>query len=200
MPANFINVISLQMLVIFLGYFYSKPEVGFFGLANMVVLTPISFVSQAVSSIFYQKTVEDVLQKDYQLLYNTFLKTLFLLASLAIPGFIILWFFSETLIPYVFGSNWILTGKVTKILSFVFLMQMIVSPLSGVLTTLGKLKESAIFQYARFLFMSISLLVMALIFKLDFLSFVRGYTYCVVISYLIYFLVIYKSVKSRVNQ
>ena len=191
MPSNFINVISLQILVIFLGLYFSKAEVGFFGLANMVILAPISFVSQAVSSIFFQKMNEDVHKQNYRQARSTFRKTLFLLISISVPGFIVLWFYGETIIPTIFGSNWVLSGKVVKELSFVFLIQMVVGPISSAtLITLGRIKLNAIWQYSRFSFMTLCLLAMIYIFKLDFLDFIRGYSYCVVISYLVYFLVI----------
>ncbi len=200
MPSSFINVISLQILVIFLGFYYSKAEVGFFGLANMVILTPISFVGQAVSSIFFQKIVEDVHKNNYRLVKSTFLKTFYLLSAISIPGFIILWFFSEALIPFIFGDNWLLTGKIAKALSVVFLIQMVVSPISGpVLIPLGKIRLNAIWQYSRFFFMTSALLVMIYVFKLDFLNFIRGYSYCVVVSYLVYLFVILRiiNVKAR---
>ena len=198
MPSNFINVISLQILVIFLGLYYSKAEVGFFGLANMVIITPISFISQAVSSIFFQKIVEDVHRDNYRLVYNTFLKTFYLLSAISVPGFLVLWLFSESLIPIIFGSNWMLTGKVAKILSLVFLIQMVVGPISStILIPLGKIKLNAIWQYSRFIFMTLSLLVMIYILKLDFLQFIRGYSYCVFLTYLIYFAVIYKIVRKK---
>ncbi len=198
MPSSFINVISLQILVLFLGFYYSKAEVGFFGLANMVVLTPISFISQAVSSIFFQKIVEDVHKNNYRLVRSTFLKTFFLLSSIAVPGFLALWFFSESLVPIIFGSNWVLTGKIAKILSLVFLIQMVVSPISGaILIPLGKIKLNAIWQYSRFFFMTLALFSMIYIFKLNFLDFIKGYTYCVVISYSVYFFVIYTIVNAK---
>ncbi|WP_420600841.1 oligosaccharide flippase family protein [Flagellimonas sp.] len=198
MPSNFINVISLQILVIFLGLFYSKSEVGFFGLANMVILAPISFVGQAVSSIYFQKITEDVNKDNFRLAYNTFLKTFFLLLSIAIPGFVVLWFFSESLIPFIFGENWVLTGKIAKELSLVFLVQIVVSPISGpTLIPLGKIKLNAVWQYSRFLFMALSLWMMAAVFKLDFLDFIRGYSFCVVISYTIYLIVIHTIIKSK---
>lgn len=198
MPANFINVISLQILVIFIGLYYTKAEVGFFGLANMVVLAPISFVGQAVSSIFYQKIVEDVNRNSYKRVRSTFFKTLLLLTAIALPGFIVLWFFSETLIPFIFGSNWVLSGKITKALSMVFLIQIVVGPISGpILIPLGKIKLNAIWQYSRFFFMVVSLLAMVYILKLDFLDFIRGYSYSVVISYTAYLLVIYNVVQKK---
>tara|TARA_R110000744_G_scaffold156176_1_gene271747 strand:+ start:71 stop:1393 length:1323 start_codon:yes stop_codon:yes gene_type:complete len=198
MPSNFINVISLQILVIFLGLFYSKSEVGFFGLANMVILAPISFVSQAVSSIYFQKIVEDINKNNFRLAYNTFLKTFFLLTVIAIPGFIILWFFSDTIIPYVFGDNWVLTGKIAKALAPVFLIQIVVSPISSAtLISYRKIKLNAIWQYSRFIFMGIGLWVMASIYKLDFLDFIEGYSYFTVISYTVYFFVIFRVVKKK---
>jgi O-antigen/teichoic acid export membrane protein len=193
-------VISLQILVIFLGLFYSKAEVGFFGLANMVILAPISFVSQAVSSIFFQKVVEDVHNYNYRHVRSTFLKTFYLLSGIAIPGFFVLWFFSESLIPFIFGANWELTGKIAKILSFVFLIQMVVGPISGpVLIPMGKIRLNAIWQYSRFIFMTASLLIFVTIFKLDFLDFIKGYSYCVVISYSVYFIVILNVINKKVR-
>lgn len=198
MPSNFINVISIQILVIFLGLFYAKSEVGFFGLANMVILAPISFVSQAVSSIYFQKITEDVNKNNYKLAYHTFLKTFFLLTLIAVPGFLVLWFFSETLIPLIFGENWILTGKIAKLLSLVFLIQIIVGPISGAtLIPLGKIKLNAIWQYARFSFMAIGLLLMAYVYKLDFLAFIEAYSYFTVISYSVYFFIIYSVIKKK---
>ena len=69
MPSSLINVLSLQILIIFLGIYYSKTEVGFFGLANMVILLPISFVGQAITSIFFQKIVEDIRLHNFKLVY-----------------------------------------------------------------------------------------------------------------------------------
>lgn len=198
MPANFINVISLQIIIIFIGLYFSKEEVGFFGLANMVVLAPISFVSQAVSSIFYQKINENVINKNFKEVKNTFLKTLALLTVIGVPGFLVLWFFGETLIPVIFGENWVLSGMVVKSLSFVFLIQIVVAPISGpILISLGKIKLNAMWQYSRFFFMVTALLAMVHILELEYLEFIRGYSYCVVISYLVYFLVIYRVVHKK---
>ncbi len=198
MPSNFINVISLQILVIFIGVYFTKAEVGFFGLANMVVLAPISFVGQAISSIFYQKIVEDVKRENYLGIRGTFFKTLLLLLVIALPGFIVLWFFSESLIPFIFGDNWVLSGKITKALSLVFLIQIVVGPISGpILIALGKIKVNALWQYSRFVFMVASLFAMIYLFHLEFLDFITGYSYCVAISYTVYLLVIYNVVQKK---
>lgn len=200
MPSNFINVISLQILVIFLGIFYSKSEVGFFGLANMVILAPISFVSQAVSSIYFQKIVEEVNSESFKMAYKTFLKTFLLLTLIAVPGFLILWFGSEKLIPMIFGSNWITTGKVAKSLALVFLIQIVVSPISGsTLIPYGKIKLNAIWQYTRFLFMAIGMWFMAAKMKMQFLDFIEGYGYLTFLSYSLYFIIILRIVKKRAN-
>src|SRR5690606_4671467 len=123
----------------------------------MVVIAPISLVSQAVSNIFYQKITEDVNKNNYKQVRSTFLKTLALLSTIGIPGFMVLWFFGEMLIPVIFGSNWILSGTIAKSLSFVFLIQIVVGPISGpILIALGKIKLNAIWQYSRFVFMLVS--------------------------------------------
>jgi O-antigen/teichoic acid export membrane protein len=198
MPSTFINVLSIQLIIIFLGIYFTKEEVGFFGLANMVILVPISFVGQTISNIFFQKIVEDANKKNYINVFITFKKTVMLLTSIALPGFFVLYFFGPTLFTFIFGENWQVTGLIAKELAIVFLIQIVVSPTSStILIPLGKAKLNAFWQYGRFIFMLISLLVMTNVMKLEFLPFVKGYSYSVALAYFIYFIIVYKIVKKQ---
>ncbi|MFI8604743.1 oligosaccharide flippase family protein [Cellulophaga sp. HaHa_2_95] len=198
MPSTFINVLSIQIIIIFLGLYFTKEEVGFFGLANMVILVPTSFIGQTISNIFFQKIVEDVNRESYKNVFITFKKTVILLSTFSFPGFLILYFFSTEIFTFVFGENWNLTGLIAKELAVIFLIQIVVSPVSStILIPLGKAKLNAMWQYGRFVFMLISLLVMTYIMKLDFLPFVKGYSYCVAFAYIIYFIIVYNIVKKQ---
>ena len=89
MPSNFVNVLGLQLLVMFIGYHFTKQEFGYFGLANMLILLPISFISQSVSSILFQKATVLYNDEEFHELRKTFFQTSKLLLAIGLPGFLI---------------------------------------------------------------------------------------------------------------
>ncbi|WP_281541799.1 lipopolysaccharide biosynthesis protein [Maribacter aestuarii] len=195
MPSSFVNVMSLQMLILFIGIYYSKEQLGYFGLANMVVLLPISFITQSVGTIFFQKMSEYINKGQGKLAKKTFKQTLGMLAAIGIPAFLVLYFGSVYLFPFVFGFDWEITGIIAKLLAVVFLSQIIVGPISIVLISLKKIKLNAFWQYGRFVIMLLYMLSLVYFFNLDFLSFVKWYAYGAATLYTIYFLIIINEVR-----
>jgi len=198
-PSSFVNVFSLQLLAIFIGVFFTKEELGFFGLANMVILLPISFVTQSVGSIFFKETTDCINQRDYQRARLIFYKTFKMLIAIGFPVFLILFLGSVYLFPFIFGDNWQLTGQVAKPLSIVFLVQFVVGPISICLISLKKLKLNAIWQYGRFIIMIVYMIVLIYYFKMSFLEFVKWYSYGAASLYLIYFLIINNEIRKLGN-
>lgn len=186
MPSSFINVIGLQILVIFIGAFYTKEDLGFFGLANMVVLLPIAVVTQSVGTIFFQKSSEYYNKQEYQKLRKVFFQTFGMLAAIGLPAFLILYFGSRELFPFVFGSNWYVTGVIAEYMAIVFLAQIMIGPISIVLISLKKIKINAIWQYGRFFIISTYMLSLVYIFELGFMEFIEFYAYGAASLYLIY--------------
>jgi O-antigen/teichoic acid export membrane protein len=195
MPSSFVNVMSLQILIIFIGIYFSKEQLGYFGLANMVVLLPISFINQSVGTIFFQKVSEHINSGKAQMAKKTFVQTLGTLAVIGIPGFLVLYFGSTYLFPFVFGTDWETTGVIAQLLAVVFLSQILVGPVSIVLISLKKIKLNAYWQYGRFTVMLLYMLSLVYVFNLDFLSFVKWYAYGAALLYMVYFLIIVNAVR-----
>jgi O-antigen/teichoic acid export membrane protein len=189
-PSNFLNVIGLQLLVLFIGANFSKENFGYFGLANMIVLLPISLVSQSVGSIFFQKINENYRLKNYKQIKKVFFETLYMLLAIAIPTFIVLLFFSEEIFSIVFGENWIVSGMVAKRLSLVFLFQLVVSPLGITLIAINKVRINSYWQYGRFLFIAITMYILLKSLKVSFLEFVVYYSWGITFVYSVYFIII----------
>ncbi len=188
-PSNFINVIGLQLLVVFIGAYFSKENFGFFGLANMVILLPISFISQSVGSIFFQKISENFISNNFKQINKVFFQTLLLLIAIAIPIFFIIFFGSEYIFSIVYGENWLMSGKIAKMLAVVFLFQMVVSPLGILLIAIDKVKINAYWQYGRFIFMAIFMFILLNEFKVSFLSFINYYSYALAFVYIVYLII-----------
>lgn len=199
-PSNFLNVIGLQLLVLFIGVNFSKENFGYFGLANMIVLLPISLVSQSVGSIFFQKMNENYRLKNYKQLKKVFFETLFMLLVIAIPVFIGLIFFSEEIFSIVFGKNWIVSGMVAKRLSLVFLFQLVVSPLGITLIAINKVKINAYWQYGRFFFITITMLILLKSLKTSFLDFIVYYSWAIAFVYCAYFIIIMAQLRKLENE
>lgn len=185
-PSNLINVIGLQLIVVFIGYYFSKEEFGYFGLANMIILLPISFISQSVGSIFFQKVNENFISKDYVQLKKTFYQTLLLLSAIAIPVFLIIFFLSQYIFIFVYGDNWLMSGKIARLLSVVFLFQMVVSPLGTLLIAINKIKINAYWQYGRFAFVALIMYFLLEIMEVCFLTFISYYSFAVAFVYAAY--------------
>lgn len=188
-PSNLINVIGLQLLIVFIGAYFSKENFGFFGLANMVILIPISFISQSVGSIFFQKISENFILKKYSFVKKTFYQTLIMLLIIAVPIYIIIYSFSEQLFVFVYGENWLMSGKIAKMLALVFLFQMTVSPLGVFLIAINKVKVNAYWQYGRFIFMGVVMYILLNQIKVPFLSFIYFYSFAVAFVYIAYLII-----------
>jgi O-antigen/teichoic acid export membrane protein len=199
MPSSFVNTLGLQMLVLFIGAYYQKEDLGYFGLANMVIIMPISVMTQSVGTIFFQKTSESVNKGQFKDVKSLFFQTGGLLALVAVPAFLILFFGSPYLFPVIFGSNWYITGIIAKFLSLVFLAQIIVGPLSIVLISLKRIRLNALWQYGRFGIMLIYLLFLVHIKELAFIEFIEWYSYGAAIMYACYLLIIYYVVRVSGN-
>lgn len=185
-PSNFVNVIGLQLIIVFIGIYFSKENFGYFGLANMIILLPISFISQSVGSIFFQKISENYISKDYVQLKKTFYQTLLLLLAIAIPVFLIIFLCSEYIFSFVYGENWLMSGKIARLLAIVFLFQMVISPLGVMLIAINKIKINAYWQYGRFVFIAIIMYILLEKMELPFLSFINYYSFAVAFVYIIY--------------
>ncbi|WP_224490197.1 lipopolysaccharide biosynthesis protein [Robertkochia flava] len=190
MPSTFINVLSLQILIIFLGIYYSKSELGFFSLANMVVLAPVALISQSISDIFFQKVVENFNQKNFQKTRLVFYNTLLLLTIIGVPIFLILLFGSKRLFPLIFGSNWQTTGVLASMLSFIFLFKVIISPLGVILLAINRVKTNSLWHMGRFIFLMAILFYAADIKKVEFFTFILYYIVGTAISYISYLIII----------
>lgn len=198
-PSNLANVIGLQLLVVFIGLYFSKQEFGFFGLANMIIVIPISFISQSVASIFFQKITEHYQNKNFDAIKQTFYKTLILLLSIGIPAFIILFFGSEYIFSFVFGSQWIESGKIASVLSLVFLSQLVVSPLGVFLIAIEEIKLNSYWQYGRFVFIGIVIFISLEFVKLNFMDFIHYYSLAIAFVYFVYLIIMLVKLKNLKN-
>lgn len=183
LPSEFINRLTNQLPVFMLSAYAGPAVVGVYNLCVRMLGLPIQLIGGAISQVFQQKATED---------YNTtgnfnevFVKTFKTLSFIALPGLLIIVLFGPKLFGFAFGEEWRESGVFAQILIFMFVLKLIVSPLSYAYYIKNKLKEDMIIHVYILVSMAI---IFVLGFKIldDYKSVIILYVinYCLV--YLVY--------------
>lgn len=121
-----------------IGYYYPSGFLGFYGLTQRVIRTPVQLMGIAVSEVFYQRISDKFNQgKPIYLLVR---KVVLMVGLGGLPLFIGLYFFAPTLMGFVFGSEWYIAGEFASILCPWMWLNFIVNPLSTIPMVLKKQK------------------------------------------------------------
>ncbi len=162
LPSEFVNRLTNQLPVFMLSAYAGPAVVGVYNLCTRMLGLPIQLIGGAISQVFQQKAVEDYnTQGSFK---NVFVKTFKTLSLIALPALLIIVFFGPQLFAFVFGEEWRESGVFAQILIFMFVLKLIVSPLSYAYYIKNRLREDMIIH----LYVLIS---MAIIFVVGFKTF-----------------------------
>ncbi len=108
MTGKLLNSISCAVPIFYMGIAFSKEQLGYFSMANIVIAIPVSVITLAVSDAFRQRADEDY--KNEGSCKNILIKTLKPIALISIIGFSSLYILAPSLFEFVLGSQWIESG------------------------------------------------------------------------------------------
>lgn len=136
LPQSIVDTLNSHGVVLLISYFYSSLEVGLFALATRVAAVPLSIVGGAVSQVFYAQASRDI-DNIYFLTISTIKK----LVLFSFVPYLLLFFFAEWAVLYVFGNAWIGAGEIVEVLTLWLFVRFVSSPLSTIPMIIGKQKE-----------------------------------------------------------
>lgn len=143
-PSTFIEAMSSQLPVIMLGSFYGPEIVGLFAMSQRVVRTPIMMIGGSVADVFRQRASKKYSEKED--VRPEFIRTLKWLTAVSIPLGVLFFFIAPDLFSIIFGANWRIAGEYARILTPLFLLSFIVSPLSVMFMIAEKQEYDLIIQ------------------------------------------------------
>lgn len=143
LPSELINTIGGQLPIFLIGYFFSKTEVGYFGMTLSVLSIPVSMISYSVRDTFRQKANENIIATGSS--RELFLKTFKVLSVFALCGLVLI-FFMPGLFSYVLGEQWRISGQYAQIILPMVLLSFISNSLSGIIVITEKLRVAFWFQ------------------------------------------------------
>ncbi len=135
---------SGQMPVLLLTAFFGITTVGFFTLSQRIISAPGAIIARAFGDVFRQKASEQFAKNGE--CHNLFKSMFKKLLIIAIIPFTILFFIAPWAFQFVFGEEWLIAGEYTQIMTVMFFLQFVVSPLSNMFLVAEKQRMDLILQ------------------------------------------------------
>ena len=153
-PTDFLFAWTEQLPIFFFNTNFNTQVIGHFNYGKRMVSLPISFITSAVGQVFSQKAAEQYNEKgECKLL---FVNTLKMLSLPTLPFFIILFLFAPEIFGFVFGEEWSIAGNYVQILTPMFFLKSVVSPLSYMFIIKNKQDEDLIIHICAFILIACS--------------------------------------------
>jgi O-antigen/teichoic acid export membrane protein len=164
---------------IFINKFFSSESAGYFDLAKLLLSVPLAFVTASFSSVLLQKVAEKFNKRES---FISELKPVFYIVGLvALVEILVIVFFGEELFRFIFGKDWIFSGRISKIMVWSFAFNFIVSTFTAIFVSMRKIKVYSFYQLIYFL----AILSLLFFINLDFTNFLRIYVLIEILCYTI---------------
>lgn len=132
----FINNLSWQLPTLMLSSYFSSTIVGYYSLANRVILLPLTLVGNSIAQVFFQRAAEvHAGQSGLGYIVSTVYRRL---VSISILPAIVLAIAGKELFVFVFGASWAEAGVYAQILAPWMFFLFISSPLSQIFAILER--------------------------------------------------------------
>ncbi len=191
----FLDIASVQGIVLILTQFYSITDLGYFGLTTLILSAPIALVGGSFKDVFYQKMASLVSSRFYSEAKRFFIKSALGLLGLGIPICLIIYIFGPEIFKFVFGEKWERSGYFASLLSVSFLIQLVVSPLSSIFNATNKLRISSFWQTLYFISTFSTLGICSYVLKIGVEDLLIVYVIHEVVLYSVYFILQYWTLK-----
>ena len=104
MPKELINSLSYNLPFIWLALYFDKAEVGLFSLALTCTFRPVNIINTAMERLLYVRITEKVHKKES--IAPDIINIVKWLNIIALPIFIVAFFFAGEMFSFLFGGRW----------------------------------------------------------------------------------------------
>lgn len=133
---SFLNYFSRNLDNILIGKYISKSALGLYDMSYKLMLYPIQNFTFVITPVLHPILSE--IQTDYELIYQSYIKLIKILAIVGISISVFSFFTSEEIIIIMYGRGWIECIPVFKILSLMIGIQMILSSSGSIFQAVGR--------------------------------------------------------------
>lgn len=193
----FASSISLNIVSLFIGSFFSVVSLGFYSIMERTLSMPMILIGNAIGQVFFQKAAQEY-KEEYRCSL-TFRKTFVRLLLISIPLFIFLTLCVEDIFIFVFGENWKVAGEYAIIMLPLFMIRFIVVPLTFVTVIINKEYISMFIQIG-FLILTTSIFTIFYSINYSLKDILTIYSYSASIYYLCFLIFLYLLSRRRIGE
>jgi O-antigen/teichoic acid export membrane protein len=184
---------SFLLPPVFINKFYSAQNAGYFDTSKFVLAIPLALVATSISNVLLQRIAEKF---NAGKSFMGDLKPLFsIVLAICLIEVVAIVLFGPVLFRIVFGREWEISGVISRIMVWSFVLNFIVSSFSCIFYSMRKIKVYSLWQIFYFLGI-ISLLFFR---NMDFFSFLKIYVMIEVTCYLLLSFIMFRLVMSYEN-
>jgi len=180
--SGLLNAGGAQVPSLFFASVYGPAAAGGYMLAQRIINMPLTVIGSAVAQAFLPSSIDALRENN---LDRQVTKLISALASLVLPGAIVLFFIAPEFFQFIFGHNWRIAGELVRCLSPMLAIQFIVNPVSRVFVTLERQDLALYFQICLFL-LRIGALLAAYVFGFSLIESVKLFSLASVLGYILY--------------
>lgn len=184
---------STELPIILISILFNDVQLGLFGLAIRVLMSPVNAVTYAFGNVYFQRISKSAQERAR--IFPTLRNMWGLLAGIGAIPFTLLCLYSEPLFSTAFGTEWTEAGTIASIMAPMLFLSFLFTPSSRTMMVLGKEHIMPLFSSFSLVMNATTLLVGGLFFDfysaiiamsagqcLIFILYI-GYTYAIVKSY-----------------
>ncbi|HCA07568.1 lipopolysaccharide biosynthesis protein [Chryseobacterium sp.] len=193
--STLLSELSLSLPIFLLANYFGDHITGYFAFAYRVTTLPIMMLGNAIGDVYRQKAAEY-----YRV--NGECKTLFVnsvkrLALVGVLPLLILILFSNWLFTFFFGSEWEVSGTISKYFAVMIFFQVISTPLSYTITFNNSQNLDLFLQIFRFVFSFIAIYIGAM--QKDYMLAIKLYVIGFSLYYILHSLVQYRAAAGKIK-
>jgi len=137
--SSIINMLRLNFIIIFLSKYFLSTTLGYYYFADKLLRAPANILTAAFSDVYYQRLS---VIKSHNEIYTLSLKYLLKMLKILVIPYIVLLVILKSLVPMVFGDNWLNLYIYLYILSVPIFLNIIVAHFSRILTVINRQEVS----------------------------------------------------------
>ncbi len=147
LPSRYLGTLINQLPIFIIAFYFGKELTGNYALSTSIISIPVLLISNTLSSIFLKKCAD--LSKDKYKLLHFVHRGSKLLTVVCLPFYIMLIFFANNIFPFVFGTNWQVSGEMAVVIAgftIVQIFQVFASPIFQVFNVEQKIFSINLWQ------------------------------------------------------
>lgn len=134
--SGLMDTLSIHATPMLIAFYFTATEAGFYGLTYRIISAPISLIGHALSNVFFQRASEKWNRdRDVSPILEIILSKMILLSGFVA---VVLFLTGPRLFGIVFGREWTVSGDYVRILTPMFFVQFLLSPVSPTLIVMER--------------------------------------------------------------